>query len=92
MSKKDEEGDQFFCSFCGKNQKEVKKLIAGPSVYICNECVALCDEIIEDEEKEKKDAGGNGKKILTPREIKEVLDSYVIEQEKAKKILAARVR
>ncbi|MEA1966791.1 MAG: ATP-dependent Clp protease ATP-binding subunit ClpX [Thermodesulfobacteriota bacterium] len=91
MSKKDEEGDQFFCSFCGKSQKEVTKLIAGPSVYICNECVGLCDEIIEDEEKEKKDAGGNGKKILTPREIKEVLDSYVIEQDNAKKILSVAV-
>ena len=52
MAKKEEPTDQFFCSFCGKNQKEVKKLIAGPSVYICNECIKLCSEIIEDEEKE----------------------------------------
>ncbi len=54
--KKDDkdDGDQFFCSFCGKSQKEVKKLIAGPSVYICNECVGLCDEIIEDEERSEQ--------------------------------------
>ena len=54
MTKKDKGLDKYFCSFCGKNQKEVMKLIAGPSVYICNECVKLCGEIIDDEEKEKK--------------------------------------
>ncbi|HKK90875.1 MAG TPA: ATP-dependent Clp protease ATP-binding subunit ClpX [Desulfobacteraceae bacterium] len=91
MSKKDEESDQFFCSFCGKNQKEVKKLIAGPSVYICNECVGLCEEIIEDEEKEKIESGEESKKLLTPREIKDVLDTYVVEQERAKKILSVAV-
>ncbi|MFO7750272.1 MAG: ATP-dependent Clp protease ATP-binding subunit ClpX [Desulfobacteraceae bacterium] len=91
MSKKDEESDQFFCSFCGKNQKEVKKLIAGPSVYICNECVGLCEEIIEDEEKEKIESGQESKKVLTPREIKDVLDTYVVEQERAKKILSVAV-
>jgi len=53
MARKNEGNDHFFCSFCGKNQKEVKKLIAGPSVYICNECIKLCGEIIDDEEKEK---------------------------------------
>ncbi|MEA2060536.1 MAG: ATP-dependent Clp protease ATP-binding subunit ClpX [Thermodesulfobacteriota bacterium] len=91
MSKKNEDNDQFFCSFCGKNQKEVKKLIAGPSVYICNECVGLCEEIIADEEKENMEAGEDGEKFLTPRQIKEVLDTYVVEQEKAKKILSVAV-
>ncbi len=92
MTQKDEENnDQFFCSFCGKNQKEVKKLIAGPSVYICNECIKLCGEIIEDEEKEKQ-AGKEGlKDFLTPKEIKALLDAYVIEQDRAKKVLSVAV-
>lgn len=90
--KKDDESDQFFCSFCGKNQKEVKKLIAGPSVYICNECVRLCDEIIEDEEKDESLAPVEQReKKLTPKEIKDVLDTYVIEQDRAKKVLAVAV-
>lgn len=90
MSRKKKD-DEFFCSFCGKNQKEVKKLIAGPSVYICNECVGLCDEIIEDEEKTEKKISHKVKKNLTPREIKDVLDSYVIEQDHAKKVLSVAV-
>lgn len=91
MAQKDEDNDQFFCSFCGKNQKEVKKLIAGPSVYICNECINLCGEIIEDEEKEKK-AGKDGlKDFLKPKQIKKLLDSYVIEQDRAKKVLSVAV-
>ncbi len=91
MADKDEGNDQFFCSFCGKNQKEVKKLIAGPSVYICNECIKLCGEIIDDEEKEKL-AGKDGlKDFLTPKEIKELLDTYVIEQDRAKKVLSVAV-
>lgn len=91
MAQKDDNNDQFFCSFCGKNQKEVKKLIAGPSVYICNECVKLCGDIIDDEEKEQQ-AGLDGKKeFLTPRQIKKILDSYVIEQDKAKKVLSVAV-
>ena len=91
MARKNEGNDHFFCSFCGKNQKEVKKLIAGPSVYICNECIKLCGEIIEDEEKEKKVNGHGIKDILTPKQIKELLDSYVIEQDQAKKVLSVAV-
>jgi len=91
MAKNEESNDQFFCSFCGKNQKEVKKLIAGPSVYICNECIKLCSEIIEDEEKEKTEESDGVKAFMVPKEIKGMLDSYVIEQDKAKKVLSVAV-
>ena len=91
MARKKEDNDQFFCSFCGKNQKEVKKLIAGPSVYICNECIKLCGEIIEDEAKEKQVDTDGLKDFLTPRQIKQLLDTYVIEQDRAKKVLAVAV-
>ncbi|MBT6339493.1 MAG: ATP-dependent Clp protease ATP-binding subunit ClpX [Desulfobacula sp.] len=91
MAGKKEDNDQFFCSFCGKNQKEVTKLIAGPSVYICNECIKLCGEIIEDEEKEKQVDTDGLKEFLKPKEIKQLLDTYVIEQDKAKKVLAVAV-
>ncbi|MCG8633133.1 MAG: ATP-dependent Clp protease ATP-binding subunit ClpX [Desulfobacterales bacterium] len=91
MAKKDETNDQFFCSFCGKNQKEVKKLIAGPSVYICNECIKLCGEIIEDEEKEQAAETEGVKEFMVPKQIKEQLDSYVIEQDRAKKVLSVAV-
>jgi ATP-dependent Clp protease ATP-binding subunit ClpX len=91
MAKKEETNDQFFCSFCGKNQKEVKKLIAGPSVYICNECIKLCGEIIEDEEKDKTAESEGVKDFMVPKEIKAKLDSYVVEQDRAKKILSVAV-
>jgi len=91
MAKKDDTSDQFFCSFCGKNQKEVKKLIAGPSVYICNECIKLCGEIIEDEEKELAVEPESAKEFMVPKQIKEQLDSYIIEQDRAKKVLAVAV-
>ncbi len=91
MAKKDDTSDQFFCSFCGKNQKEVKKLIAGPSVYICNECIKLCGEIIEDEEKELAVEPEGAKEFMVPKQIKEQLDSYIIEQDRAKKVLAVAV-
>ncbi len=91
MAKKDDTSDQFFCSFCGKNQKEVQKLIAGPSVYICNECIKLCGEIIEDEEKEKAAESEGTREFLVPKQIKELLDSYVIEQDAAKKVLSVAV-
>ena len=91
MASKDEGNDQFFCSFCGKNQKEVNKLIAGPSVYICNECIKLCGEIVEDEEKEKQAQKDGLKEFLTPKQIKELLDMYVIEQDRAKKVLSVAV-
>src|SRR5260370_8645748 len=75
------------CSFCGKSKDSVRKFISGPSVYICNECIALCNEILaEDEEREVSEAITQ---VPTPAEIKEVLDQYVIGQERAKKTLAA---
>ena len=83
--------DDLSCSFCGKNQKEVIKLIAGPSVYICNECIKLCGDIIEDEEKEKQVDADGFKEFLTPKQIKQLLDTYVIEQDRAKKVLAVAV-
>lgn len=79
-----------FCSFCGKSQGETKKLIAGPGVHICNECVALCNEIIAEEEK-KEEAASQKLVVPKPAEIKTILDQYVIGQEKAKKILAVAV-
>jgi len=88
MAKKDDPNDNLFCSFCGKNQKEVKKLIAGPAVYICDECIQLCSEIIE-EETEKE--AGELASLMVPKEIKGRLDEYVIEQDNAKKILAVAV-
>ncbi len=91
MAKKDDTNDQFFCSFCGKNQKEVQKLIAGPSVYICNECIKLCGEIIEDEEKEKAVEAEKSREFYVPKQIKAMLDSYVIEQDAAKKVLSVAV-
>ena len=88
MAKKGDMNDNLFCSFCGKNQKEVTKLIAGPAVYICDECIQLCSEII-DEESEK--ATGKIEQILTPKEITTMLDDYVIEQDTAKKVLSVAV-
>ncbi len=82
-------GSDLVCSFCGKSQDEVKKLIAGPSVYICDECIELCNEIIE-EEYQKEESGGP-LSIPTPKEIKSIIDDYVIEQERAKKVLAVAV-
>jgi len=79
-----------FCSFCGKSQGEVKKLIAGPAVYICDECVALCNGIIA-EEVEKEEAALRKLAVPKPAEIKNILDQYVIGQERAKKILAVAV-
>src|SRR6185436_1429657 len=78
------------CSFCGKNQREVKKLIAGPTVYICDECIELCNDIIA-EESDREETFANKVKIPRPQEIKEVLDQYVIEQDRAKKTLAVAV-
>jgi len=78
------------CSFCGKSQKEVKKLIAGPSVYICDECIGLCNDIIADE-LGKGDGSGGHVKVPKPSEITKILDEYVIGQEKAKRVLAVAV-
>jgi ATP-dependent Clp protease ATP-binding subunit ClpX len=85
-----ERGGNLFCSFCGKSQGEVKKLIAGPGAYICNECVALCNDIIA-EELEKERSNLWSQTVPKPAEIKTVLDQYVIGQDQAKKILAVAV-
>ena len=82
-------GDLLKCSFCGKSQKQVKKLIAGPGVYICDECIDLCNEIIEEELSETAEVGLE--ELPKPREIFEFLNSYVIGQEQAKKSLAVAV-
>ena len=79
-----------YCSFCGKSQHEVRKLIAGPSVYVCDECVELCNDIIKDELQDDSSSFG-GNNLPKPKEIKEELDAYVIGQERAKKILAVAV-
>ncbi len=84
------DGDKpLYCSFCGKSQHEVKKLIAGPSVFICDECIDLCADIVQDEVAEEARAVKEG--LPTPREIRATLDEYVIGQEAAKKILAVAV-
>ena len=87
--KRDERSGDLVCSFCGKSQDEVKKLIAGPTVYICDECIELCNDIIA-EEFEKEEAS-RATRIPKPAEIKAILDQYVIGQERAKKILAVAV-
>lgn len=90
MATKKEDGEKnLFCSFCGKNQTEVNKLIAGPAVYICNECISLCNEIIEEEIKDEGD--GQTEESMIPKEIKSFLDDYIIEQDAAKKTLSVAV-
>src|SRR4026207_992571 len=92
MSEKSSSGEKLlYCSFCGKSQHEVRKLIAGPSVFICDECIELCNDIIREET--ASDKGGKGAKsdLPTPREIRNILDSYVIGQDQAKKILSVAV-
>ena len=80
-----------YCSFCGKSQHEVRKLIAGPSVFVCDECVELCNDIIREEVQEEKNAANAKKKFPTPREILQILDEYVIGQNDAKKVLSVAV-
>jgi ATP-dependent Clp protease ATP-binding subunit ClpX len=86
----DHQNGNLNCSFCGKSQKEVKKLIAGPTVYICDECIGLCNDIIA-EEVEKDEPYAGSAPVPKPAEIKTILDDYVIGQERAKKILAVAV-
>ena len=83
MSKTDNNNSTLYCSFCGKSQHEVKKLIAGPTVFICDECVELCMDIIKEEHKQNSSKGSSG--VPTPAEIFKVLDEYVIGQSSAKK-------
>ncbi|MBL8201822.1 MAG: ATP-dependent Clp protease ATP-binding subunit ClpX [Chromatiales bacterium] len=84
-----DDGKLLYCSFCGKSQHEVRKLIAGPSVFICDECVELCNDIIREELEDRQDH--TSAKLPKPHEIKAVLDEYVIGQERAKKILSVAV-
>ena len=90
MKRKGPNNGDLLCSFCGKNQDEIKKLIAGPSVYICDECIKLCNEIMS-EENEREAIGRKKSTIPKPCEIKEALDEYVIGQERAKKTLSVAV-
>jgi len=85
-----ENGKLLYCSFCGKSQHEVRKLIAGPSVFICDECVELCNDIIREEVQEQA-SSVTGSKLPTPHEINDILDEYVIGQERAKKVLSVAV-
>ena len=87
--KRDDRGGELRCSFCGKSQDEVKKLIAGPTVYICDECVELCNDIIAEEY--EREGAARATQIPKPAEIKNVLDQYVIGQERAKKVLSVAV-
>jgi ATP-dependent Clp protease ATP-binding subunit ClpX len=88
MQKKDDSRDDLLCSFCGKGQDEVRKLIAGPSVYICDECIQLCTEIIAEEHNQEKDTVSG---LPKPAEIKDSLDQYVVDQDRPKKILSVAV-
>jgi len=90
MQRKNESTDDLLCSFCGKSQDEVKKLIAGPSVYICDECIQLCNEIIAEDYAQEADTDAF-RGLPKPSEIKDILDEYVIEQERPKKILSVAV-
>lgn len=89
-NKGDDNDKLLYCSFCGKSQHEVRKLIAGPSVFVCDECVDLCNDIIR-EEIQEQESSGEDRKLPSPQEIKDTLDEYVIGQDKAKKVLSVAV-
>ncbi|MBT7307026.1 MAG: ATP-dependent Clp protease ATP-binding subunit ClpX [Gammaproteobacteria bacterium] len=90
MSDKEDDGKLLYCSFCGKSQNEVRKLIAGPSVYVCDECVELCNDIIREEQEENEEASAESA-LPIPEKIRTTLDDYVISQDQAKKTLAVAV-
>src|SRR5207247_4195932 len=89
MPRKDSQGDVLRCSFCGKSQDEVKRLIAGPTAYICDECIDLCNDIILEEGVAEQSKAR--KRLLTPKQLNNKLDEYIIGQTKAKKILSVAV-
>ena len=92
MAKFGDSGDLLKCSFCGKSQKQVKKLIAGPGVYICDECIELCNEIIEEELHGRIDSEAvNLDELPKPAEILDYLNGYIIGQERAKKVMSVAV-
>src|SRR6202158_1141598 len=92
MSEKSSSGEKLlYCSFCGKSQHEVRKLIAGPSVFICDECIELCNDIIREEGAGSEAGRADRSTLPTPHEIRQILDQYVIGQEPAKKILSVAV-
>jgi len=82
---------QLKCSFCGKNQEQVRKLIAGPGVYICDECIELCNEIIEEELSNRSEDSLRFRNLPKPKEINKILNQYVIGQDKPKKTLSVAV-
>src|SRR6056300_498542 len=91
FNKPDDSGKLLYCSFCAKSQQEVKKLIAGPSVFICDECVELCNDIIREEVQEGTEPSETRSKFPKPEDIRKILDEYVIGQSEAKKILSVAV-
>ena len=89
MARDNKGSNPFRCSFCGKTQDQVRRLVAGPNVYICNECIRLCHEIVSEEVESISPAGDTD--VRTPHEIKEILDQYVVGQDDAKRALAVAV-